>query len=77
MTLDFIFQLVFYSHEDVSLNIIFLNVLEGIKQLLNLLCIVYILSIKVYKVSFDTLEVGVDFPDLGVSSNVLESCKIQ
>ena len=32
MTLDFIFQLVLYSHEDVSFNIIFLNVLEGIKQ---------------------------------------------
>ena len=32
MTLDFIFQLVLYSHEDVSFNTIFLNVLEGIKQ---------------------------------------------
>ena len=32
MTLDFIFQLVLYSHEDVTFNIIFLNVLEGIKQ---------------------------------------------
>ena len=32
MTLDFIFLLVLYSHEDVSFNIIFLNVLEGIKQ---------------------------------------------
>ena len=31
VTLDFIFQLVLYSHEDVSFNIIFLNVLEGIK----------------------------------------------
>ena len=32
MTLDFIFWLVLYSHEDVSFNIIFLNVLEGITQ---------------------------------------------
>ena len=32
VTLDFIFQLVLYSHEDVSFNIIFLNLLEGIKQ---------------------------------------------
>ena len=32
VTLDFIFQLVLYSREDVSFNIIFLNVLEGIKQ---------------------------------------------
>ena len=32
VTLDFIFRLVLYSHEDVSLNTIFLNVLEGIKQ---------------------------------------------
>ena len=28
--LDFIFRLVLYSHEDVSFNIILLNVLEGI-----------------------------------------------
>ena len=33
VTLDFIFWLMLYSHEDVSFNIIFLNVLEGIKQL--------------------------------------------
>ena len=32
MTLDFIFRLVLYSHEEVSFNIIFLNVFEGIKQ---------------------------------------------
>ena len=32
VTLDFIFRLVLYSHEDVSFNIIFLKVLEGIKQ---------------------------------------------
>ena len=32
VTLGFIFQLELYSHEDVSFNIIFLNVLEGIKQ---------------------------------------------
>ena len=32
MTLDFILRLVLRSHEDVSFNIIFLNVLEGIKQ---------------------------------------------
>ena len=31
--LDFIFRLVLYSHEDVSFNTIFLNVLEGIKQI--------------------------------------------
>ena len=31
-TVDFIFRLVLYRHEDVSFNIIFLNVLEGIKQ---------------------------------------------
>ena len=30
--LDFIFRLVLYSHEDVSFNLIFLNVLEGILQ---------------------------------------------
>ena len=33
VTLDFIFWLVLYSHEDVSFNIIFRNVFEGIKQL--------------------------------------------
>ena len=32
VTLDFIFRLVLYSHEDVSFNIIFVNVLEGIIQ---------------------------------------------
>ena len=32
VTLDIIFRLVLCSHEDVSLNIICLNVLEGIKQ---------------------------------------------
>ena len=32
VTLDFIFRLVLYSHEDVLFNIIFLNVLEGIIQ---------------------------------------------
>ena len=32
MTLDFIFRPVLYSYEDVSFNIIFLNVLEGIVQ---------------------------------------------
>ena len=32
VTLDFIFQLVLCSHEDVSFNSICLNVLEGIKQ---------------------------------------------
>ena len=32
VTLDFIFQLVLYSHEDVSFNIFFLNVLEGTLQ---------------------------------------------
>ena len=32
VTLDFIFQLVLCSIEDVSYNIICLNVLEGIKQ---------------------------------------------
>ena len=32
MTLDFIFRLVHYSSEDVSFNIICLNVLERIKQ---------------------------------------------
>ena len=32
VTLDFIFRLVLCSHEDVSFNIICLNVLEGIKQ---------------------------------------------
>ena len=30
VTLDFIFRLVLYSREDVSFNIIFLNVLESI-----------------------------------------------
>ena len=30
MTLDFIFRLVLYSHEDASFKIIFLNVLKGI-----------------------------------------------
>ena len=33
MALGFIFQLVLYSHEDVSFNTIFLNALEGIKKL--------------------------------------------
>ena len=33
VTLDIIFRLMLYSHEDVSFNIIFLNVLEGIKQI--------------------------------------------
>ena len=32
VTLDFSFRLVLYSHEDVSFSIIFLNMLEGIKQ---------------------------------------------
>ena len=32
VTLDFIFRLVHCIHEDVSFNIICLNVLEGIKQ---------------------------------------------
>ena len=32
VTLDFIFRLVLYSHDDVLFNIIFLNVFEGIKQ---------------------------------------------
>ena len=32
VTLDFIVRVVLYSHEDVSFNIIFLNVSEGIKQ---------------------------------------------
>ena len=32
VTLDCFFRLVLYSHEYVSFNIIFLNVLEGIKQ---------------------------------------------
>ena len=32
LTLDFIFRLVHYCSEDVSFNIICLNVLEGIKQ---------------------------------------------
>ena len=32
VTLDFIFRLVLCSHEDVSFNIICLNVLEGIIQ---------------------------------------------
>ena len=32
VTLDFIFQPVHYSSEDVSFNIICLNVLKGIKQ---------------------------------------------
>ena len=32
VTLDFIFRLVHYSREDVSFNIIFLNVLESIIQ---------------------------------------------
>ena len=32
VTLDFIFPLGLYNHEDVSFNIIFLNVFECIKQ---------------------------------------------
>ena len=32
VTLDFICRLVLHSHEDVSFNIMFLNVLEGIEQ---------------------------------------------
>ena len=38
MTLDFIFRLVHCSSEDVSFNIICLNVLEGIKQFYLLMC---------------------------------------
>ena len=34
VTLDFIFRLMLCSREDVSFNIICLNVLEGIKQTL-------------------------------------------
>ena len=37
MTLDFIFQLVHCSSEDVSFNSICLNVLEGIKQFYSLM----------------------------------------
>ena len=37
MTLDLIFRLVHCSIEDVSFNIIFLNVLEGIKQFSSLM----------------------------------------
>ena len=33
VTLEAIFRLVLYSHEDVSFNAIFLNVFEAIKQL--------------------------------------------
>ena len=36
VTLDFIFRLVLYRHEDVSFNIVFLNVLEGIQFLLSM-----------------------------------------
>ena len=32
VTSDIIFRLVLYNHEDVSFNIIFLNVMEGIIQ---------------------------------------------
>ena len=32
VTLDFIFRFMLLSHEDVSFNIICLNMLEGIKQ---------------------------------------------
>ena len=32
VALDFMVRVVLYSHEDVSFNISFLNVLEGIKQ---------------------------------------------
>ena len=39
VTLDFIFRLVLCSREDVSYNIICLNMLEGIKQFYLLMCL--------------------------------------
>ena len=50
VTLDCIFRLVLYSHEDVSFNIILLNVFEGIRQ-----CH---LSIRFKKTRLETLFKG-------------------
>ena len=44
VTLDFIFRLVLCSHEDVSFNIICLNVLEGIIQFYLSMCLDPILN---------------------------------
>ena len=61
MTLDLICCLVLYSHEDVSFNIIYLNVLEDIKQ-------VY-LSMWFKKTQLETLCKGDDVKALTKTSN--------
>ena len=61
MTLDFIFRLVRYSCEDVSFNIIWLNVLEDIKQSY------FLMWLK--KTQLDTLEKCDDVKELIKTSN--------
>ena len=61
VTLDFIFWHALYSHEDVSFNIIFLNVLEGIKQ--------FHLSMWFKKIRLETLLKGDNVKALKKTSN--------
>ena len=48
VTLDFIFRLVLYSHEDVLFNIIFLNVFF-VKIVASLTCAVYFISHRQFR----------------------------
>ena len=61
MTLDFIFRLVLYSREDVSFNIICLNVLEDTKQ--------FNLLMWFKKTRFETMLKGDDVKALIKTSN--------
>ena len=61
VTLDFIFRLAFYCHEDVSFRIIYRNVLEGIKQ--------FNLSIWFKKTRLETPFKGVTVKALIKTSN--------
>ena len=61
VTLDFIFRLVLYSHEDVSFNIIFQNVLEGIIQ--------FHLSMRFKKTRLETPFKGHNVKELIKTSN--------
>ena len=60
MTLDCIFRLVHYSSEDVSFNIICLNVLEGIKQ--------FYLLMRFKKIRLETPFKGDNVKALGKTS---------
>ena len=61
MTLDFIFPLMLYSHEDASFNSICLNVLEDIKQ--------FYLLMRFKKTPLETLFKGDDVKALTKTSN--------